>query len=526
MILHPYIKYGAALIMAKKGYSSIEEITSKDLLSELEEGINAFRLKPGESIEGKNKIKYVFVKEEKGNPQEGIFLSPNVISTDSQAKNTWNQIMKIIQVLQQNDWETQKILFNDLHIDKKNIFHRLKDISKAVAPVAGEFVSFSEQGNIGRGNPKSPFVEKILAAITTLTPWKPCLQYRTKDNPDFNVCIIPDIPIKDLVAFIALFKRMSIQRLESDLMYGEIRIEKKGTGETEKIKYILKRPYIFKGNFPNAPRSSFLGGVSLLAAIGEFLKETEYSELARCVLDSFEGATMYMIKYGDASVFTYNHYIIDLARQSKLREVVDSLYYSKLYNQEKRSLKSVEYQKFDLFANRFLLLFNNSSFKDFLSFRAEYPVFVEILFNIYFIKMEKIGAEVVASAKKLGEWLNLVAYLAAKSEATDPKDWTELQNLKAKVLVRLESAAFSAKTGDELIAKVVTQAGRISNLDAPEDAALFMEKTASGELALSNAKNLLIAFSRLKNKKQEPAESVALENGEDDSEVDEDLSDD
>ncbi|MEG2069898.1 MAG: hypothetical protein RR034_00785, partial [Bacteroidales bacterium] len=39
-------------------------------------------------------------------------------------------------------------------------------------------------------------------------------------------------------------------------------------------------------------------------------------------------------------------------------------------------------------------------------------------------------------------------------------------------------------------------------LDAPEAAAIFMEATASGELPLDNAKNLLVAFSRLKNKKE------------------------
>ena len=37
-------------------------------------------------------------------------------------------------------------------------------------------------------------------------------------------------------------------------------------------------------------------------------------------------------------------------------------------------------------------------------------------------------------------------------------------------------------------------------MDAPEEASLFIEKTMSGELDLNKAKNLLIAFSRLKNK--------------------------
>jgi hypothetical protein len=63
--------------------------------------------------------------------------------------------------------------------------------------------------------------------------------------------------------------------------------------------------------------------------------------------------------------------------------------------------------------------------------------------------------------------------------------------------VELESSTFSAKTGDALIAQAIARAGRLSGLDAPQEAALYMVKTASGELPLENAKNLLIAFSRL-----------------------------
>jgi len=91
--------------------------------------------------------------------------------------------------------------------------------------------------------------------------------------------------------------------------------------------------------------------------------------------------------------------------------------------------------------------------------------------------------------------------------------------------VELESSIFSAKSGDALIAQAVTRAGRLSNLDAPESATLFMEKTASGELELENAKNLLIAFSRIKNKKESEAQpkEVTQELGENEFE-NEDLS--
>jgi len=113
-----------------------------------------------------------------------------------------------------------------------------------------------------------------------------------------------------------------------------------------------------------------------------------------------------------------------------------------------------------------------------------------------------IDPEIVISARKLGRWLNQVAYFAAKREVNNSPSnyWEEIRKAKSKVLIELESSTFSAKTGDALIAQAITRAGRISGMDAPEGSALFMEKTSSGELALENAKNLLIAFSRLKNK--------------------------
>jgi len=233
-------------------------------------------------------------------------------------------------------------------------------------------------------------------------------------------------------------------------------------------------------------------------------------------------ATIYMIKYGGASTFTYNHYIIDLAKEDKLSTIIDSLYYSKLYNQDRRINTNTEYQKFDIFSSRFLQLFTPSAFKDFLSFRGEYPESINTLLITYFTKMEKIDSQIVASAKQLGKWLNLVAYFAAKSEIKEgvPHYWEELRKVKSKVLVELESSTFSAKTGDALIAQVITRAGRLSGMDAPESASLYMEKTASGELSLDNAKNLLIAFSRLQNKKQteEQPQNVTLEYIEDDPE--------
>lgn len=505
MINHPYTKYAEALVRIENGLSINDPITKAYLKIEIEKGLNSFRLSPVGAFEGKEKVGYRYLREAKGDTKLGVFLSPNVISSDMQAKNIWAESNQIEKELEKGD------------LSKSDY------VKMSIAPVAGEFLSFTLSGSIGRGKPKASLYEIALNAISSLTTEKPVLQYRIekKGGPDTaNTCIVPDLEIIDLMDFIQLFKKMKLSKTASELMIGDVRLSKT-------IAYEPKRPLIYRGNFPNPPRSSALGSVALLGAIGEFAKEAEVSSLAMKVLDCLKGATMYMIKYGGASTFSYNHHVIDLAKEGKLREIVDSVYYTHLYNEGRRKSQSTEYQKFDLFASRLLQLFNKPAFRDFLAFRAEYPFQLDLLLNTYFTKIDMIEPEIVTSARKLGRWLNQVAYFAAKREVNNgsPNYWEELRKAKSKVLIELESSTFSAKTGDALIAQAITRAGRISGMDAPDGATLFMEKTASGDLALDNAKNLLIAFSRLKNKveiKEQPKDDLS----DDDTEQSDDLSND
>lgn len=495
--IHPYIRYAQALLVIENHLESVSEISLIHITEEIRHGLNAFCVTPTEDYVKKERVKYRFAGE-KNNAKNYKFLAPNIISSDMQASKLYKSA-------------------EDFLNDAKELDCSCGGLTMSSMPIVGEFCSFSEK-NVGRGKPSCSVYEQGLALVTSLTMIKPCLQYRIdkKDKPDlFNVCIIPDIPLKDMIDFIKLFKRMRIQQLDNDLMIGNV-LENKG-------KYEPKRPKIFQGNFPNPPQSSAMGSIALLGAIGEMLKESEVSPLAQRVLDSLKDATFYTIQYGNASTYTYNHYVVELAKKSKLKSIVDSIYYSELYN-EKRTSKSTEYQKFDMTTSRFLLLFNPSSFSSFLSFRGEYPTQIELLLITYFTKMAKIDPNVVSSAKSLGRWLNQTAYFAAKNEVGN-NNWDEIRKAKAKVLVELESSIFSAKSGDALIAQAVTRAGRLSNLDAPESATLFMEKTASGELELENAKNLLIAFSRIKNKKESEAQpkEVSQELGENEFE-NEDLS--
>lgn len=489
MTTHVYLKYAIALLMEEHGLQTEQDITFKEIKEELEKGLNAFSVKPTGDYHGQAKVQYDFTKE-KNDAKKYIFLAPNTIASEMKASNLYNAVYKTC---------------SEENVDLLKAYK----ISQSEVPTSGEFNNFSDSGNIGRGKPSATVFDQCLALITSTTALKPCLQYKSgagKISMD-NTCLLPDLDITDLQKFIKLFKRIRIQKLDSSLMVGKVKCEK---GKT--LRYIPKRPNIFNGNFPNAPHSSALGSIALLGAIGEMTKEKDVSELANKVLESLKDCNFYAIKYGDASVFSFSHSIIRLAERGKLRRIVDSLYYAELYKEGRRSTSNAfEYQKFDLFASRFLQIFNRPAFKDFLAFRAEYPHDIELLLNTYFSDMEKIDKEIVTSAKKLGNWLNSVAYSSAKKEV-GTSNWDNLIKAKAKVLVELESSVFSAKSGDALIAYTITRAGRLSGFDAPTEASLFMEKAASGELPLEQAKNLLIAFSRLKSKIEETDKVTSNDN--------------
>jgi hypothetical protein len=291
---------------------------------------------------------------------------------------------------------------------------------------------------------------------------------------------------------------MQARYVQGEAMIGGVFQEKNKKGEVTKESPL--RPKIYDGNFPHAPRSSALGPVALLGSIGAWAKEAEDTPWAIDVLESLKQAQMYVISYGKAQSFRYNHYLVDLAKENRLSEVVDSLFYTELLSAGPRTADNRnDYQILDLFTARFLLQFNRVSFRDFLAQRAEYPHKTSVLFTTYFEKMESIQPDVVQSAKALGRWLNYVAYRVAKDyKENATKD--DIRKQKAKVLVELESSTFAAKSGDALIAQAITRAGRLSGMDAPEEGSLFMEQTAAGSITLDQAKNLLVAFSRLRNK--------------------------
>jgi hypothetical protein len=495
--LHPYSKYGLALVMLEEGLNSIDKITHQMLKKHLIIGLNHYRIEPksafSPNLNNNGLLNYSYIGYKKiqqqknlqssGNPKKGVYLTPNFITTDMQAKNTWNSLIALIEKLS----------------DGSKLSKSYK-LTKSLVPVSNKF----NAGKLSQAYPKSTLLEACLCAITTTTPYKPCLAFKTKEkgqNKYFPQAVIPDLSVSEMKNFIELFKTI-LQSRTKKLMKGSIRRD-----EDENVIYF--RPRIHRGNFPFAPQSSSLASIGLLAAIGRWAEEAQYMVWAEGVLESLVDAPVYLITYKNSKTTTYNHYLVDLAKDNELDQVIHGLEQTKLYGEKKKDLLSPKYQQFAFFASRFLQLFNPPAFKDFLAFRAEYKPEILILLQIYFGDIMNISSDIIQSSMAFGLWLNRIAYFVAKNEVersnngnktSSDNQKEKIRQLKAKTLVELESSALSAKTETALISQIVARAGRLSGSDVPAEAKLFMEATMGGQISIDDARNLLIAFSRVRSK--------------------------
>lgn len=499
---HFYIRYGKAVVMYSNHLDDVDAIDTIHINNSINNSLARIKVVPTGRFGRPGYAQFTYSGSSTGNADEGKYIAPYVITTDSRAKDLWKKSQALYRQIN---------LIDKQALDKNHS----GGATMALAPVSGEFLRFGAD-NTGRGRGSLSFLEALCALVTTLTNLKPAL-YGNYGGQWKNSCVIPDLPLKETIAFIRVIERLQINSSSSNLLEGKI---------DEKGKPL--RPKIFRGNFPNPPLSTALGPIALFGAIGEVVKDATSSELASNVLESLKGTTLYLVSYGYAKPFSCNHHVIDLAKKSRLKTIVDSIYNSRLYKGRRGSSNNVklDYMHFDLIAARFLQLFNRPSFIDFLSIRSEYSNNLELIFKTYFSKMEKIDQAVIESAKALGAWINSVAYFAAKQEATRSGgtiDYDILYSQKAKLLVSIESSIHATKTGDA-IANILTIAGRLSKQDAPVESTLFLGQALSGELELSVAKNLLIAFSRLKSKKVQQEEITEDEIEEDDLQLDEDLS--
>lgn len=508
MVNHFYGRYGLALTMLNNKLDSPDEIMPEMLISELENGQNHFRLEPlpfkieNDSVEFRYLSKDFFRDNTARVGSQGksivqvwndasaevsYFLSPTIITSNKGAGNAWKAVS-----------DMQKEL-------KGGNFFASKEATMSLMPLSGKI----NNGKQSQSNSKSSLIEVASCAVTTFTPHKPAMLPKLMSGETEPACIIPDLELNDLMRFIYLFRQMSESGTKK-LLTGKVKITKK---KTETV-YSFQRPKICSGNFPYAPRQSILGSVGLLGAIGRWAKEANYWDDGKKVLDSLIERPIYIVEYGNAKSVSYGHWIVELAKEDFLCDIIDAIQYSHILSEEKRDLSSPKYQLFFLFASRFFQLFEQKSFQDFLSIRAEYPQELEKLFNTYFINAMQKDETVVHSARALGHWLNGTAYWAARKEAENRDkqgDKETIRKLKAKFLAEMESTVFAAKSHDALLAQVVTRAGRLSQSDAPNAATLFFDTVAAGKLTLEESKNLIVAYSRLRSSAENNEQEISIE---------------
>lgn len=506
---HPLSRYGLAYIMFREEtLSSPSEITKEMLMKHLIYGLNHFRTQPVTTHPDPDvdsfveyrfmPMQYILDNNQKGNPKGGIYLCPNIITSDEKAHNCWNGVRGLLAIL-----ESVK--------SSEELITKTTKITMSLAPVAGEV----NNGKRNKENVAGTLLEASCCAIATLTPWKPSLSADLKPT-----CIIPDLSadddnqLMDLREFISFFEQMYTNNFKA---WMKADIYKPAQGSKKKADNLFKRPKLFQGNFPFAPPNSAFGSVGLLASIGRWAKESGQTTRGRRVLESLKGTPLYLISYGNASAVTFDHFVIDLAIANELDKIIYALYRSKIHSEEMRAYDNPKYQLFDMLTNRFLRQFDRPSFVDFLSARAEYQPEVLPLFNTFFLNKMNVNTPVpqpvVESVRELGLWLNSVAYFSAVEKVGDKLKKEDIRKAKAKTLIELESSVFSARSAAELM-KVIVQAGRLTSMDAPASSDIYLSSVLTGEIPrLEDAKMMLMAFARVRNRieaKEQPDEPTPI----------------
>lgn len=486
MINHPYINYACGLVG-----KSYEDITFQDLVNHLALCANAICLQKTGTDDN-----ITFVDTDKpSNKEDNIFMAPYVIVDDKSGVSLIKEINEVVKKLKEG---------------KNN----QKDVKKTFFPIGGDYTKFTDAGGATKSISKVSLKDYALILITGLTKYKPSMTVEVLEEIKgkrrkvvHTICVLPDFNSSHTTDFIDIFKRIQMRG-----------------GEFRKA-LPNGKPQIYNGNFPNAVKSKYLKMISILGAIGEVKKETEYSCKATNVFEALREGTLLMITSGGngAEIVQFSHHIIDIAGKGNLRQIIDGLYYSRFYKFKglhrtdgislikkygiSKDSIDVEYEKYDYYLSKFLILFNHYSFNEFISCRMEYPYKIKVLITKYFHSMEKVNLEIIDSAEALGSWINRAAFHVAKKEECPSKNWEKMNDdekqktteKKFKFLVELESSVFSASDGVNLISHTLARVGRLSGEDAPYEAKLFIKAVMSSEISVEVAKNLLIAFSRIKS---------------------------
>lgn len=500
--LHPLPRYGLAAALVRLGkdeeafdYSSEEELLAL-AASALQDSLSAILMRAEIVSDRENAYVYKSILEEDLDPGKqsgqisanGVFIEPHVTSSNN-AADIVKEIRQIIRAI------------------KEKANPKPYELKRSFSPVIAKF----NGGKKSMSNPKVSLLEAALTAIGTATRLKPAA-FNFEDS--VNVGFLPDLPFYDhtsdeypLVLFVRLFQAIQSQGLGEGAYLGSFDPKEKR----------FKRPPIFQGNYPKAPRTFGFGAVSVLAALGNWLKEYQdtfdISHQQALVLSYFSGQTVYILSYAGTSQESFDHHLVSMARSGYLHELTSMAWRTRIPNVEERTkLSDPKWKNYIRSLDQFLRFFHTPAWKNFLAQRAYYPAEFAHLFKTYFMEKKHISEAVVHSAMQYGKSLNRAAYSAAVHQMEDDqkagrKNAPSLEEYKNRTLTQFETTIRSAKSATAMLAQMATIVGRLSMRDIHSDGGLFMEEVAKGSLDQETARDLIIAFMRLGTYKKKTEET-------------------
>ena len=484
---HTYPRYGLAAALVDQ-----DVLDWKDALADtdrllgiarrtLQNALHRYRVHTNSDLEDATTLTYRYLAADEVEPsgqkaEDGYYIMPHVVIDDQSARYSVKGVRSI----------TKKI---DAGISPS----KSAELKRSFTP----FTTKLNQGTQSQSNPKTDTLEVIFSMVAAVTPLKPATQV------DFtNQAMIPDLDLEGLITFVRLFQGMH---------------RKTGNGLTltRKEGSNRKRPPIFDGNYPDAPRSPAFGPIGLMGAIGQWMKRADVladeQKEARETLDAMKGRSIYLVSY-DGNLMRQEHighHVARLAANHNLPKIIRGLYRIQFYNAEHNKPDSNTRANFFMMASRFLQLHTKPSFKDFLAFRANYNAELLPILESFFMNEYKIEPAIVKSARVYGAYLNDVAYYAAREEVDENEARDDggtgrgLYDAKTRVLAQLESTAMSARRPSSLFSRINVMAGRMSGRDVPAKAERFLEAAQTGEIPFDEAKDLVLAYMRLRKDQTE-----------------------
>lgn len=523
---HPYPRYGFAAALVQDNNKQLEEInTFQDVadlaISAIDYALNRFSVftQDDPSLESIKSLEFDFVSAERLDPgkksgqisAKGYFMAPYILTSDGSAANTVVEARNLRDALK--EVKTVKDLYKPVKL------------KRSFAPLTAKV----NNGNKSASEPPATLLQAAFTCIATLTDLKPSIYLQYEKGKYSNTGIIVDLPLYDVEGTNPL---LDFVRLFDDMQRTSVRTEEtmQARLDTENRKY--RRPLLHQGNFPNRPLDYSLNAVSLVAAIGEWVKKNEdkskYADVdfVKTILHHLAERPLYIISYEFAKQERFSHHLVEVALSSSIPDLQKAFYQSIIYGVEKKD--DPKGRLFLRAATHFLQFFNAASFQNFMAFRAEYGHQLLSLFHDYFnskefMKDSKISADIIKSARAFGQSLNRAAFVVATKEAEEeierskeyknlPKDnekrvkkKRELEiRYKARILTELESRIFSASSHLQLLSQTCVTVGRMTGKDIDAEADLFMEEVAQSDnekVSLGQAKNLITAFMRLRSSK-------------------------